>query len=62
MDRKRRLMENNNGWPLRSQLLDGAPFRLPLTNTAVPASAAPGTTATFTRATTRHGRTMTAIW
>ena len=52
MDRKRRLMENNNGWPLRSQLLDGAPFRLPLTNTAVPASAAPGTTATFTRATT----------
>lgn len=53
MDRKRRLMENNNGWPLRSQLLDGAPFRLPLTNTAVPANAAPGTTATFTRATTK---------
>ena len=52
MDRKRRLMENNNGWPLRSQLFDGAPFRLPLTHTAVPASAASGTTATFTRATT----------
>ena len=52
MDRKRRLMENNNGWPLRSQLFDGAPFRLPLTHTAVPASAATGTTATFTRATT----------
>jgi len=53
MDRKRRLMENNNGWPLRSQLFDGAPFRLPLTHTAVPASAASGTTATFTRATTK---------
>jgi len=53
MDRKRRLMENNNGWPLRSQLFDGAPFRLPLLSTAVPASAATGTTATFTRATTK---------
>ena len=53
MDRKRRLMENNNGWPLRSQLFDGAPFRLPLLSTAVPASAATGTTATFTRATAK---------
>ena len=35
MDRKRRLMENNNGWPLRSQLLDGAPFYAQLTNSLV---------------------------
>ncbi len=41
---------NNNGWPLRSQLLDGATIRLPLTHTAVPTRGS--ITPTFTRATT----------
>ena len=45
------LLGNQNG-DLRQQLLDGAPFLAELTHTAVPQRAAPGTTATFTRATT----------
>ena len=49
MDRKRRLMENNNGWPLRNQLFDGAPIALPLTHTVIGRG---GLTPSFTRATT----------
>ena len=53
MDRKRRLMENNNGWPLRNQLFDGAPIALPLTHTVIGRG---GLTPSFTRATTETGQ------
>ena len=35
MNRKQRMMENNNGWPVVNQLLDGAPFFAQLTNSLV---------------------------
>ena len=46
------LLGNNQGIPLSQFLKYGAPFLSELTHTAVPQRAAPGTTATFTRATT----------
>mgnify|MGYP000219781622 CR=1 FL=1 len=50
MNRKQRMMENNNGWPVVNQLLDGAPFYAQLTNSLV-LNRGTGSP-TFTRATT----------
>ena len=44
---------NNNGWPLRNQLFDGAPIALPLTHTVIGRG---GLTPSFTRATTETGQ------